>query len=522
MMVDHKTQKYDRQLRLWAANGQAMLEQSKVCLINGTATGAEALKNLILPGIGSFTVVDGKRVSGEDVGNNFFLDVDSIGTSRAKRVMELLYELNDDVEGFYLDEDAERLLETKPEFFRQFSLVIATALPESSVLRLAEICWSAAIPLIVAHVVGFVGYFRIAVPEHTVVESHPESIVDLRLDCPFPALREYAESLNFAEMDSLEHGHIPYVAILLKFMKLYKEKHGRAPSTSDEKSEFKAMIRSEMRSSDEENFDEAINAVWRACTVSKIPEVVQKIFRDAACDSLNAQSPNFWVIARAVRDFTANEGGGLLPLAGTLPDMKADTERYVLLQNIYRAKAKQDILSVTQRVHQLLGSLGRPADSIPSEEIETFCKHAGYIRVLRYRSIGEEVARPNLSEIGSNLKDPESTLVWYVMLRAAELFREAYGRYPGVDDETLNDDVRAMRKVVNEMLEKWGLDASLIADDYVQEMCRYGNAEMPHLAAVLGGMVSQEAIKLITHQYVPLDNTCVFDGGRAISCQFCL
>ncbi|RUS25949.1 hypothetical protein BC938DRAFT_471428 [Jimgerdemannia flammicorona] len=50
MAVDLKTQKYDRQLRLWAANGQAALEGAKVCLINGTATGTEILKNLILPG----------------------------------------------------------------------------------------------------------------------------------------------------------------------------------------------------------------------------------------------------------------------------------------------------------------------------------------------------------------------------------------------------------------------------------------------------------------------------------------
>lgn len=46
-----KSVKYDRQLRLWAANGQEALEKSRICLINGTATGAETLKNLVLPGL---------------------------------------------------------------------------------------------------------------------------------------------------------------------------------------------------------------------------------------------------------------------------------------------------------------------------------------------------------------------------------------------------------------------------------------------------------------------------------------
>jgi hypothetical protein len=42
--------KYDRQLRLWSANGQSALESSHLLLINAAATGTEILKNLVLPG----------------------------------------------------------------------------------------------------------------------------------------------------------------------------------------------------------------------------------------------------------------------------------------------------------------------------------------------------------------------------------------------------------------------------------------------------------------------------------------
>jgi NEDD8-activating enzyme E1 regulatory subunit len=47
-----KEKRYDRQLRLWAANGQAALEESHVLLVNNGAgtVGVEALKNLVLPG----------------------------------------------------------------------------------------------------------------------------------------------------------------------------------------------------------------------------------------------------------------------------------------------------------------------------------------------------------------------------------------------------------------------------------------------------------------------------------------
>jgi hypothetical protein len=47
-----KERKYDRQLRLWAASGQAALESANILLLNsGCGTvGVEALKNLVLPG----------------------------------------------------------------------------------------------------------------------------------------------------------------------------------------------------------------------------------------------------------------------------------------------------------------------------------------------------------------------------------------------------------------------------------------------------------------------------------------
>lgn len=47
-----KELKYDRQLRLWAAAGQAALESANVLLVNSSSgtVGVEALKNLVLPG----------------------------------------------------------------------------------------------------------------------------------------------------------------------------------------------------------------------------------------------------------------------------------------------------------------------------------------------------------------------------------------------------------------------------------------------------------------------------------------
>lgn len=40
---------------------------------------------------------------------------------------------------------------------------------------------------------------------------------------------------------------------------------------------------------------------------------------------------------------------------------------------------------------------------------------------------------------------------------------------------------------------------------------------MHNIAALTGGIVSQEIIKVVTEQYIPVDNTCVFDGVKSKS-----
>ena len=91
--------KYDRQLRLWGAHGQRVLSSSRILVLGAGAAASESLKNLALPGIGRFVLVDGREVAASDVEENFFVDASAVGKSRARVVAEYIVELNDDVEG---------------------------------------------------------------------------------------------------------------------------------------------------------------------------------------------------------------------------------------------------------------------------------------------------------------------------------------------------------------------------------------------------------------------------------------
>lgn len=86
---------------LWDATGQTALESARVLVVNASTTSTSMLKNLVLAGIGHFTILDPTTVSVEDTGNNFFLESDnSVGKLKGAETCRLLLELNDSVCGF--------------------------------------------------------------------------------------------------------------------------------------------------------------------------------------------------------------------------------------------------------------------------------------------------------------------------------------------------------------------------------------------------------------------------------------
>uniref|UniRef100_A0A061RBA1 Amyloid beta protein binding protein 1 n=1 Tax=Tetraselmis sp. GSL018 TaxID=582737 RepID=A0A061RBA1_9CHLO len=153
---DFKAKRYDRQIRIWGAQGQERLETARVCLLKCSATGSELLKNLVLGGIHSFTIVDDAKVTSSDLGNNFMVSSESVGHSRADCVAELLKEMNETVVGTFVEEAPETLIETKPTFFRSFDLVVATQMREADLLKLDGLCRQAGVKLLIARSYGLV------------------------------------------------------------------------------------------------------------------------------------------------------------------------------------------------------------------------------------------------------------------------------------------------------------------------------------------------------------------------------
>ena len=434
--------------------------ESRICLLNAGPTGTETLKNLVLPGCGYVCVVDGGTVNEADCRNNFFVEASRIGSSRAQVALEFLLEMNPDVAGDAVTEDIEVVLARKPEFLKSFTLVIATQMDSAALAPIAACLWTAGIPLISARSYGLIGQVRVAVREHTIVESKPDSSTeDLRIARPWPALRAYTDGIDLDGADDRVHAHVPYVALLLKALDEWRsEVRGtrqvagaearqlEQPRTAAEKAAFKSVLWRLSRASDEVNFREAAEKAYVAYESTSVSPDTDVLLRDAAADALTPASPPFWFVVRALRDFRDSDHS--LPLSGVLPDMTATTELYVSLQRVFSDKAAMDRAVVEARVAQLLSNVGAPASHVPQTLIALMCRNARHMAVLRTRSLEVEhsLDAPLPDSLMDELQTAQSDVMssstvaagptqapvaWYFALRGADAFKRRHGRYPG-------------------------------------------------------------------------------------------
>lgn len=465
------------------------------------------IKNLILPGIGSFTIIDGSIVTEEDLGTNFYVDKDAIGLSKSECCTRLLQELNPDVSGDFLDDSIDSMIETRSQYFQSFDVVVASNLKESTLKNLSSLLWEYNIPLVYCRSLGFFGSIRLQFKEHCVIEPHPDNKnLDLRIQNPFTALKEYLETTEL-------HSKSPWVHVIHKYLGEWQKDHdGNLPKNFKEKREFKEKIRRGMKA-DEENHEEAIRAVNTVFeSGGKVTSNLSAIFNDDACQKLNPKDKNlhFWVICKSMQDFIKTENNDLLPFPGVVPDMTADTDSFIKLQTIYKQKAVQDAENVYHRCLETLLNIGLTNEIISENKVRLYCREASGLRFIRGTKIQSEYGEwDKAGRLVEGLECQHPLMELYVALRAYESFYTEYGYVPG--ESYVELDTPKLKGLVTKLLQELNI-RNPINDDMIYEVCNYGGSEFHSISAFIGAAAAQEVIKLLTQQYVPIDNTWLYSG----------
>ncbi len=160
-------------------------------------------------------------------------------------------------------------------------------------------------------------------------------------------------------------------------------------------------------------------------------------------------------------------------------------------------------------------------ESISDSAVRLFCKEAYHLRLIRTgSSLADEFdgRSPNLSAAASHLEQrPDSPALYYYAIRGADRFRAEFNAVPGAADEMVEPDIGKLKTCCSKVLAECGLGAgggsgAVVRDDFVHEVCRVGGAELHAVAAIVGANAAQECIKLVTAQYVPVDNLFIYDS----------
>uniref|UniRef100_A0A915MWN4 NEDD8-activating enzyme E1 regulatory subunit n=1 Tax=Meloidogyne javanica TaxID=6303 RepID=A0A915MWN4_MELJA len=575
--------RYDRQIRLWGDEGQKTIQKAKICVFGSSALAAEILKSLVLAGVGYFHIIDNTIVKTSDLGQNFFLDVDSVGKLRGECLVKLLTELNPSVHGQHSPVPFGEFSKHEMFMLLNFSLVIGTNMLATEAIKLDKFLFENNIPFLFVKSVGMLG-----------------------IDSPFPELLKLANETDLNSMTHEQHSHTPYVLLYFKAIEIWKERHSIDqnieemeeganklsffPNIKDYKTRKEIeKILLEMRQPDdkgrldEENFMEAtrnlLKSLGRTKSEFQVPSNVSKVLNDPKIKSSSNVSKYsksstfnlFWLFCSALNKFISKYGH--MPISGQLPDMTSDSKRYAQLLGIYREKSFEDaqlfyniIKEMTEEeenngeegggdneensnvttdeeelsriedfstAHSLMETSKEFSEEhlpkITLEQCKNFCKNASKIAVQYGTSLSSEFNGNNLKSLLQKIEPPRldelppvvDPLTWYILLRVVDRFQEVNGRVPKEES-----DLREMKRILGELLgetkdsELIKKQEQLFPDQIIVEICRFGASELHVISAIIGGVAAQEAIKLCTNQYIPVDNSLIYDGNSQNATSF--
>jgi len=415
------------------------------------------------------------------------------------------------------------LINNDPDFVQGYDVIIANNLSNATLSKLSDAVVKHKKILVTLRTNGMSGIVRLFADEHRVKEKKTDAIrFDLRLQHPWKELEEFCDTFDleayYADIDNRrsEFVHSPFIAILVQGLRHFKELHGHIPATEQEKQDFQELILSsgkEYRIAT--NFEEARENSWLCYVPYRIPDEVQQILSDDKTKNVTANSNEFWILARGLLEFVNNEGGGIhLPLQGSLPDVSTFAYTYVSLQRIYNAKAAKDVQAFGDHVKRILKSIGRDENSISQEKLAFFfCKQSTDLQVFRYTPVSNEF---EISKLNKGFEFWEDKGKWFLANYAAGRFHAAFGRLPGDRNGDPMLDLESLKKISDAVCTELAFEDDdglwLLSDTYLKEICRFGGSQIHTTAAYIGGVASQEVIKLLTKQWVPINNTFIYDG----------
>ncbi|CDH09689.1 uncharacterized protein ZBAI_01473 [Zygosaccharomyces bailii ISA1307] len=468
--------RFDRQLRLWGGLGHKCLAGAKICLVTESRNEPlllELQRHLLLAGVSRFMIFSHtqKAVPNTDQGGGFAFINET----------EELESLNPQT---HLEWDVFSWSELQQQSFRDVSVVLvlncknANYLPELTAKRQSSALFP---PVLLAGVDWPLAYSYLWLKEpHIVLSANPEyTVPDLRLTEPWPELLQYMDSLDLTVLRADQLAEVPYPVILFKALQMTSRDDEIYPLLQSI-DQYYLSLSSE--GTNDPNFRQtkrsARQAISSAATCrERVSVLLARLQKNWLLQDWHSHvNMLIATLCKALALYLDTYQQIPLP-GGGFPDMEAGTKPYNELRAIYSKKSLQD----RQALKQLLAQLG--AYDFPEEVLEKFCENINHWTIIEPVA---GVKHDLIPEIFCSGAASELTI-------HGELFAKM----------SVNE-----LPVVQKLLKL--IQRSHNSNGSTNTGTNTLSNSFP-ATAFLGGVLSQEVIKLVTHQYVPIDNTFIYD-----------
>ena len=543
--------KYDRQTRLWG-EGQILICQAKLLCLNSDSCTSEILKNLILSGVGEVTIVDDSKITSEDLKDNFFVDADDIGKLRGEIILKNLLELNPDVKGNFINKNSKEYINDEKNDFKSYTILIATNLLAEENNKLYSIAKKNNLRLVIVKNNGLFSYIRLYENYHGNMSLRllERPVSDYRLFCPWKELQDFANSFNLEKMDLIDHKNVPYFVILLQALEKFRKNKNNPndfPKNKEEEKEFIDIISSFMLKTGEigenENIEEALKnksfCNKKNFEVSQLEEIL-KFIEKTPHKELFEKSNNimklFFIYFISFKKFYDKNKN--YPLCGNIPDMISNTNNFIALKKIYNTKAKNDHQEMRDLINKEIKEnkylsdedkkeLDKLVNNIKNDQIDIvniLNKNWPQASLFIYPDNDLEEEGKNFTPLSEDDEEHHFlNFVWYLLFRASDKFFNKNKRYPGQNIDDFKKDIPELFELLKEEKKKISVEFDLgkfLTEDNVFEFCRMGKGYVPPIVSIVGSITSQEIIKLITYQFVTVNNTIIYDGINVTTSNF--
>ncbi|GBE83231.1 hypothetical protein BKA93DRAFT_725681 [Sparassis latifolia] len=149
---------YDRQIRLWGLEAQQRMRNATILVVRLRGVATEAIKNIVLAGIGRLVVVDGDPVTPADLGAGFFFRDEDVGARKAEAAKTRIESLNPLVTVDAVSSKAPLDGDALEALVNDVDLVCVTDSDRATLIRVNDACRRAGKPFYAGGTYGLLGY----------------------------------------------------------------------------------------------------------------------------------------------------------------------------------------------------------------------------------------------------------------------------------------------------------------------------------------------------------------------------